>query len=91
MSVKGKRISISFCNLNQGKPNTCGSCKHTDNDLGFVALHCDIWLKLKMPESKVRSWEKACGYYKPIKSPNKKGKSNEREFEGKSGRDNTTT
>lgn len=43
----------------------CGTCKHTDNDLGIVALHCvllrDYQLKNEpdgIPDGKVRSWNK---------------------------------
>ncbi len=59
-------IEINIISLNEGKPNTCGSCKHTDNDLGFVALHCQLLYDL-IPEEgevdssdKVRSWEVCC-------------------------------
>lgn len=55
---------IKVISLNEEKPNTCDSCKHTDNDLGLVALHCqllyDIILESKDEEyddsDKVRSW-----------------------------------
>ena len=61
---------IIVCNTNQGKPNTCGSCKHTDNNLGLVALHCDLLEKEgkgvdDYDYSKVRSWERC--YYLPTK------------------------
>ena len=32
----------------------CGNCKHSDNDLGIVALHCDL---VNGENSKVRTWE----------------------------------
>ena len=58
---------IGIISLNEEKPNTCGSCKHSDNDLGFVSLRCQIIydeaLESDDPESmekadfaKVRSW-----------------------------------
>ena len=63
---------------NEMKINTCGSCKHTDNEYGVFALHCDMYIDhKKLPpniskdESKVRSWEKACKYYEPIESNTK--------------------
>ena len=31
---------INIVSLNQEKPNTCGGCKHSDNNLGFVSLRC---------------------------------------------------
>ena len=55
---------ITIVSTNQMKPNTCGSCIHTDNDLGLVALHCDILREEQIrcgydcPDGKVRSWEK---------------------------------
>lgn len=47
----------------KAKPNTCGTCKHTDNKLGLFAYHCDLMVGriLKDGEEddgKVRSWEK---------------------------------
>lgn len=61
---KRKKLKITFVNLNQELPHTCGSCKHTNNDLGIFALHCDIWDEIRLPESKVRSWEgKKCKRY----------------------------
>ena len=63
-SGKKRKVTITFTSLNQEKPHTCGSCKHTDNDLGFFACHCDIWEKVGLCESKVRSWHGAkCKYY----------------------------
>lgn len=66
---------ITFCCTNENKPNTCGSCKHTDNDLGIFALHCDLLLKEHkeeyktnkniIPDGKVRSWWKC--EFKPSK------------------------
>lgn len=48
---------INIIYLNQKKDNTCGSCKHTNNNLGIVALHCNIKYNDKnFEESKVRSW-----------------------------------
>ena len=68
---KKKKINITLCNLNQELPNTCGSCKHTDNNLGIVALHCDMYYEkgiytehISEDSNKVRSWYKACKYYK---------------------------
>jgi hypothetical protein len=67
------KVKISLCNLNQEKPKTCGSCKHTQNELGLFALHCDMWIEhKKLPpniskdDSKVRSWEKCCKFYEKI-------------------------
>ena len=37
-----KKPIIYIQNMNQHLPNTCGSCKHTDNDLGIAALHCQL-------------------------------------------------
>lgn len=67
-----KKLKISIVSLNQELPDTCGSCVHTDNDMGLVALHCDLYYtkKKKPPLAdredgyKVRSWWKACKYYK---------------------------
>ncbi len=71
---------ITIFNTNQEKPNTCGGCKHTDNDLGIVALHCDLLLKEEEKEyktnkniiadGKVRSWYKC--QFKPSKYEAKK-------------------
>ena len=68
-----KKCRITICNLNQEKPNTCGSCKHTQNELGFVALHCDMGIvhgkltdHISTDDSKVRSWYKACKYYEKL-------------------------
>ncbi len=41
----------------------CGNCKHSDNDLGLVALHCDLICGIEdkngeISDGKVRSWEK---------------------------------
>lgn len=49
---------IKIINTNEGKPNTCGSCKHTDNKLGVVALHCDLLEGEEYDWGKVRSWNK---------------------------------
>jgi hypothetical protein len=68
-----KKLSITFTNLNQEKPLTCGSCKETQNDLGLVALHCSL-LHKQGQDSKVRSWEKACEDYKPFSELPQKGK-----------------
>lgn len=67
---------VNVVSLNQEKPNTCGSCVHTDNDLGFVSLRCQLiydeaiiaWETNKdaMEEcdfAKVRSWHEC--HYKP--------------------------
>jgi hypothetical protein len=56
-----KETKIIIHNLNEEKPNTCGSCKHTDNDLGIVALHCDLIYDsqgayCEFEDGKVRSW-----------------------------------
>jgi hypothetical protein len=62
-------MEINIISLNQEKPNTCGSCIHTDNNLGVVALHCqsmyDEALASSDPDAlekcdwaKVRSWDK---------------------------------
>jgi len=66
-----KKLKITICNTNQEKPNTCGSCEHTNNDLGIFALHCDMWIahgkltpNISKDDCKVRSWEKSCKYYK---------------------------
>ena len=59
-------VEINIVSLNREKPNTCGSCTHTDNDLGFVSLRCALIHK-EMEEdeehdsewydfAKVRSW-----------------------------------
>lgn len=66
---------INIISLNQGKPNTCGSCKHSDNDLGFVSLRCAfIYEEMDSDEehdgewydfAKVRSWNEC--HYKPSK------------------------
>lgn len=50
---------IKVVNMNEALPNTCGSCEHTQNDLGVVAIHCNL-LYEKGLESKVRSYEKCC-------------------------------
>jgi len=66
--------NIIIVSTNEEKPNTCGSCIHTDNDLGFVSLRCkllndeinDEFDRLDENESdehlvdhdKVRSWSK---------------------------------
>lgn len=69
-----KKVSITLCNMNQGLPKTCGSCHHTQNDYGIVALHCDMWIDHKTltphifeDDSKVRSWYKACKHYEQLK------------------------
>ena len=33
---------VNIVSLNQEKPNTCGSCIHTDNELGVVSLRCQL-------------------------------------------------
>ena len=61
-------MTVTVTSLNQEKPNTCGSCIHTDNDLGIVALHCqliyDEAINSGNPDAlekcdwaKVRSWD----------------------------------
>lgn len=69
-----RKPKIVVVNLNQEKPNTCGSCIHTDNNLGVVALHCDMYITHKKlaphiskDDSKVRSWYAACKYYESMK------------------------
>lgn len=71
-SLRGNKAktNIVVVSTNEEKIGTCGSCIHTDNDLGFVALHCmelnkEADRKLKAdPEfdscdyDKVRSWHK---------------------------------
>lgn len=58
---------INIVTLNQEKPDTCGSCSHTDNDLGIVSLKCQIihdnWMNNEYSGedcdwAKVRSWSK---------------------------------
>jgi hypothetical protein len=67
---------VTIVSLNQEKPNTCGSCAHTDNDLGIVALHCQIIYDEALADpdpnslenydfAKVRSWDKC--HFKPSK------------------------
>ena len=51
MSVK--RITIVTPKIYKRK-KTCGNCLHTDNELGIVALHCDL---VHSEINKVRSWE----------------------------------
>jgi hypothetical protein len=65
-----KETEIIIHNLNQEKVNTCGSCKHTDNHLGIVALHCDLLYNSQkdsedFEDGKVRSWNKC--HFKPSK------------------------
>lgn len=58
--------TMTLVTLNEQKPNTCGSCLHTDNDLGLVALYCDlIERKEENNWGKVRSWHKC--RFKPSK------------------------
>jgi hypothetical protein len=64
-------VTINIVNTNKFLPNTCGSCKHTDNKLGVVALHCQLLYDEGMDKNdlegydwgKVRSWEEC--YFKP--------------------------
>jgi len=69
-------VEITIVSTNQQKPNTCGSCEHTNNDLGLVALHCDILMeqekreKYDCPDGKVRSWWKC--QFKPSKYTSRK-------------------
>lgn len=65
-----KKPKVIIQNLNQELPNTCGSCKHTQNDYGLVSLHCDMYLHrgkltphITKDDSKVRSWYKKCKFY----------------------------
>ena len=74
MRKNKKKMQIVIHSLNQRLPNTCGGCKHTDNDLGVVSLHCDMYYEkgiytkhISEDCNKVRSWYKACKYYEPIK------------------------
>ena len=67
---------VGIFSLNEEKPKTCGSCKHSDNELGIVSLRCQI-IYDKAIESddpfalenadfaKVRSWH-TC-YFDPSK------------------------
>lgn len=66
-------VKVNIISLNQEKPNTCGSCIHTDNDLGVVSLRCALLYK-EMDEddehdgewydfAKVRSWDECCSRY----------------------------
>ena len=73
--------NIYVVSTNEEKPNTCGSCKHSDNELGFVSLRCKLlndemnnqYDKLSKDETdehlldydKVRSWSKC--YFEPSK------------------------
>jgi len=60
MKMNMKKIIIKSCNKEELM--TCGSCKHADNDLGLVALHCDLICGTsedgEYNDGKVRSWEK---------------------------------
>uniref|UniRef100_A0A6M3X6J0 Uncharacterized protein n=1 Tax=viral metagenome TaxID=1070528 RepID=A0A6M3X6J0_9ZZZZ len=67
-------MEINIISLNEEKSNTCGSCIHTNNNLGLVSLHCqliyDEALKSDDPNAmencdfaKVRSWNKC--HFKP--------------------------
>jgi len=68
-------VEINIISLNQELPNTCGSCRHTDNELGFVSLRCAlIYAEMEADEehdaewydfAKVRSWHEC--HYKPSK------------------------
>jgi hypothetical protein len=54
----------------EGMTERCGNCKHSDNDLGLVALHCELIYGTTeedggLSDGKVRSWEK-CNF-KPSK------------------------
>lgn len=68
---KKKPLNINIISTNKELYKTCGSCKHTDNDLGIVALHCQlIYDKARNKQEledddwgKVRSWEEC--YFKP--------------------------
>lgn len=76
---KAKGMTINIVSTNEEKPHTCGSCKHTDNDLGMVSLRCQIiydeaeiaWdagNKMAMEEcdfAKVRSWHEC--HYNPTR------------------------
>jgi len=71
--IKNKMKIIKIVSLNQEKPNTCGSCKHTQNDLGMIALHCKLlYDKEDYDNEKRRSWNKCC--FKPSKYANMKTK-----------------
>lgn len=79
---KGKAMKIKMNILNEKKPNTCGSCNHTDNFLGIVALHCDLlYVNSKDPDKyndgKVRSWNKC--HFKPSRYEKRFGKRGERD------------
>jgi len=64
-------VKVNIISLNEEKPNTCGSCKHSDNDLGFVSLRCDLIYEEMLNDeehnsewydfAKVRSWHE-CHY-----------------------------
>ena len=59
--------TINIVSINEMKRNTCGSCKHSDNEYGVVALHCQLIIDdfqngIYSGEccdwGKVRSWDK---------------------------------
>jgi len=67
------RQEITIVNLNQLKLDTCGSCVHTDNNIGVVAMHCQLIYNDMLADiehdgedydwGKVRSWDDC--YFKP--------------------------
>jgi hypothetical protein len=59
---------------------TCGNCTHSDNNLGIVALHCDLiagteYESGEYNDGKVRSWQK-CELNPEKFNPRAKGKEN---------------
>jgi hypothetical protein len=64
------RNNILFVSTNAGKDKTCGSCVHSDNDLGFVALHCMELCKeaesknARDPEFETCDYDKVRSWYK---------------------------
>lgn len=50
---KNMKTKINIVCTNEEKPNTCGSCYYTDNDLGLVALHCTC----QEEEAKAVHWD----------------------------------
>jgi len=48
---------VNIVNLNQEKPNTCGSCIHTDNDIGFLSLRCQLIHDEAMESNDPDAWE----------------------------------
>jgi hypothetical protein len=58
--MKAQRTAdIRIVSLNEERPNTCGSCRWTQNELGIFALRCEL---IRSDEEhdfgKVRSWDR---------------------------------